>query len=226
MSVFDFFRKEWPRVGAVAAMTLAGASVLAFTRKSRKTNIRALAVMNSVTMSAHQFEEYVEPGYFPGQANRMFKSTHPRNWPLNAQGLMCANVGFSTLYVIPIIFPKVKWLALPPALLGIFQAFAHGVLMPRAVHAKYSPGFLTAFLLHVPIGIASIRAIRAQGRISRGDWLKSLGVLAVFGAAGVVAPNWLAADRSSPYQLTKRQMGPYDIDPEARSTSRVDAPRV
>jgi hypothetical protein len=212
--LFDSYRKNWPRVGAVAAMALGGASVLGFTRK-KPGNVRALAVMNSMTMSAHQYEEYVDPGYFPGMSNRaLFKSDQPRNWPLNAQGLMCANWGFSALYLPPILFPKVKWLVLPGAVLGIFQAFAHGVLMPRAAHAKYSPGAITSALLHVPIGIATIRGIRAeQGPITRGDWAKTAGVLAFFFAAGVVLPNAAYARRDSPYPISDRQLGRFGDAP-------------
>jgi hypothetical protein len=193
-------------------MALGGASVLVASYRKPALNLRALAVMNSVTMSAHQFEEYVEPGYFPGQANRgIFKSDHPRNWPLNAQGLMFADVGFSALYVLPILFPRVKWLAIPPAVLGISQAVGHGVMMPRLAHARYSPGFLTSALLHVPIGLATLRALRAQGPLTASDWAKSAGALAVFVLASVLAPNLLAADRDSPYLLTKKQMGSYDV---------------
>ena len=206
-SVMDSYRRNWPRVGAVAAMALGGASVLGFTRK-KPGNVRALAVMNSITMSAHQYEEYVDPGWFPGMANRaIFKSDQPRNWPLNAQGLMCANWGFSALHLIPVLFPKTNWLTLPPALLGITQAFAHGVLMPRAAHTRYSPGLLTSALLHVPIGVASIRAINAQRRITGGDWAKSLAVLALFGAVGVVLPNAAFAKRDSPYPISDTQLG-------------------
>ncbi|MDO5094888.1 MAG: hypothetical protein Q4D79_15980 [Propionibacteriaceae bacterium] len=115
----DAYRRNWARVGAVGAMALGGASVLALTRK-KPGSVRALAVMNSMTMSAHQYEEYVDPGYMAGEVNKLvFKSDQPENWPLNAQGLMCANWGFSALYIPPILAPKVKWLALPPALLGI-----------------------------------------------------------------------------------------------------------
>jgi hypothetical protein len=192
----------------VIAMALGGASVLAFTRK-KPGNLRALAVMNSMTMSAHQYEEYVDPGYFPGMVNRtLFKSDQPRNWPLNAQGLMCANWGFSALYIPPILFPKTKCLTLAPALLGIFQAFAHGILLPRAAHTKYSPGLITSALLHVPIGIASIRA---QGRITLRDWAKSIGVLAVFFAAGVIAPNAAYAKRDSPYPISDTQLGRFGV---------------
>jgi hypothetical protein len=39
------------------------------------------------------YEEYVYPGYFPGQFNRgVFNSDSPRNYPLNAQTAMVINV--------------------------------------------------------------------------------------------------------------------------------------
>ena len=64
-------------------------------------------------------------------------------------------------------FPKVKWLGLPPVLLGITQALAHGAMSARIARddsrARYSPGTLTAVLLHLPISITYLRALRAQG---------------------------------------------------------------
>lgn len=217
---FDSYRRNWARVGAVGAMALGGASVLAFTR-DRPASVRALAVMNSMTMSAHQYEEYVDPGYMAGETNRaLFHSGHPQNWPLNAQGLMCANWGFSALYIPPILAPAVRWLALPPAVLGIAQAFAHGVIVPLQTRKWYNPGVLTALLLHVPIGIASIRAIRAQGEITRGDWIKSLLVLGAFFAVGVILPNALFADRHSPYSLSEKQLGRPDVGGRASKRPR------
>jgi hypothetical protein len=127
---------------------------------------------------------------------------------------MCANWGFSALYLVPILFPK-RWLVLPGSLLGIFQAFAHGVLMPRAAHTTYSPGMITSVLLHVPIGIASIRALRAEGPITRADWAKSIGVLAFFFAAGVIAPNAAYAKRDSPYPISDQQLGRFGVDESA-----------
>jgi hypothetical protein len=56
----DLYRREWPRFAAVQAMALGGAGLLAG-RKGQK-NLRALAVMNGMTMCAHQYEEYVRPG--------------------------------------------------------------------------------------------------------------------------------------------------------------------
>ena len=73
----DIYRREWPRVAVVQAMALGGASLLA--GRKNQTNLRALAVMNGMTMCAHQYEEYVDPGYFPGMVNvAIFKSDQPR----------------------------------------------------------------------------------------------------------------------------------------------------
>jgi hypothetical protein len=210
-SFLDFYRREWPRVAAVQAMALGGASLLA--GRKNQENLRALAVMNAMTMCAHQYEEYVDPGYLPGQINiGMFKSKQPLSWPFNPNGAMCANIFFRAIYVPAMIWPKKKWLGLAPVLLGIFQAFAHGSLSVREATKtprKYSPGTLTAVMLHVPIGVAYLTALRAEGPISRSDWMKSAAVLGGFLVLGVLTPNVALADRNSPYAFTAKQMGPY-----------------
>lgn len=208
----DIYRREWPRVAAVQAMALGGVSLLV--GRKRQTDLRTLGVMNAMTMCAHQYEEYVDPGYFPGMVNvGIFKSDreHAQNWPYNPNSAMCANVFFRWLYVPPMLFPEVKWLGLPPAMLGMIQGVGHVGLMPRMGGAKYpySPGALTAALLHVPIGINVIRTMRHDGGISGRDWAKSFAVLAGFLTVGVAAPNWILKDKESPYSFTDRQMGPY-----------------
>lgn len=81
-SPLDNYRSNWPRVGAVLAMALGGASTLVAGKKL--SSLRALAVMNFVALLVHQYKEYADPGYFPGQFNLgIFKSDQPRNYPLN-----------------------------------------------------------------------------------------------------------------------------------------------
>jgi hypothetical protein len=48
----DVDREQWPRIGAVAAMALGGASVLIGRKKH--TNLRALAVMNAIALAVHR----------------------------------------------------------------------------------------------------------------------------------------------------------------------------
>lgn len=210
----DMYRREWPRVAAVQAMVLAGGSVLA-SRKNQSP--RALSVMNAITMCVHQYEEYVDPGYFPAMVNvGIFKSDNPRSYPFNPTSAMCANVFFRWLYIPPMLFPKIKWLGLAPVMLGLLQGVGHSTLAPKISGAKYpySPGALTAALLHMPIGITYIRTLRAHGGISRSDWIKSFGLLGAFLALGVAAPNVILADKDCPYEFNDRQMGgPYAVDP-------------
>jgi hypothetical protein len=190
----DTYRKQWPRIGAVLGMALGGASVLA--GRSKLTNLRALSAMNLIALTVHQYEEYVDPGYFPGHANRgVMKSNQPHNYPLNRQSSLCINTALAyPFYVAPIFFPAIKWLGLPPMLFGILQAVDHGVILPSVARAKYSPGFLAAILLHVPIGITYLTALRTEGPIGRSTWHKSLAVMTVF----LIAPMPSATSRWVP----------------------------
>lgn len=202
----NYYSERWPKIGAIAAMAMGGVSVLA-NRENRPT-LRSLAVMNSMTMAAHQFEEYVEPGTFPGDVNiGIFRSDSPRAFPFNTHSAAVANASFSGLYLLPVIFPRVTWLGLPPALLGIFQGFAHGVVEPVVMRKTYTAGAATALLLHVPIGIAYLTELRARGPIARSDWVRTAGMLAIFAVAGVATPHLVSADRNSPYTFTDKQLG-------------------
>lgn len=204
----DMYRKEWPRVGAVLAMALGGASVLAGRRKL--TNLRALSVMNLIALAVHQYEEYVDPGYFPGHANRgVMRSDQPRNYPLNRQSSLCINTALAyPFYVAPIVFPAIKWLGLPPMLFGIAQAVDHGIILPGLARVKYSPGFLAAILLHVPIGITYITALRTDGPIGRSTWNKSIAVTLIF-LISLITTFVRGLDKTSPYAFSDKQMGPY-----------------
>ncbi|MGH3968674.1 MAG: HXXEE domain-containing protein [Mycobacterium sp.] len=205
------YREEWPRVGAVVAMALAGASVLGGRKKL--TNLRALSVMNALALAVHQYEEYVDPGYFAGQTNAaVMRSKQPRNYPLNRQSSLCINTVLAyPFYLAPIVFPRLKWLGLPPMLFGLFQAVDHGIVMPALARSKYSPGFLAASLLHVPIGLTYIRALRTEGPIDRNTWRKSGGVTLLFFAA-LLVPFFGYLDKNSPYAFSAKHMGRYDTD--------------
>ena len=66
-----------PRIGAIIAMIVGGATAMA---ARRLTKPQILSAANLIALMAHQYEEYVYPGYFPGQFNRgLFNSDSPRN---------------------------------------------------------------------------------------------------------------------------------------------------
>ncbi len=212
MGLFREYTENWPKVGAVLGMALGGAAVTVASRK-KPIDPRALAVMNSMTMAAHQVEEYVEPGYFPGQVNAgMFKSDQPLNYPFNARSAALANMSFTALYAAPVIFPRRRWLGLAASIFGIGQVFAHWVGMPIYLRTRYAPGAWSALFLQLPIGTAYIRSAKAEAPITREEWIKAGIVGGVFIVAGVAAPNVLGADQDSAYPFTQKQMGPYRTD--------------
>ncbi|HVR00325.1 MAG TPA: HXXEE domain-containing protein [Mycobacterium sp.] len=213
----DFYRENWPRVGAVFGMAVGGATVLASRKKL--VNLRAVSAMNLIALAVHQYEEYVDPGYFPGHLNRgVMRSGQPRNYPLNRQSSLCINTALAyPFYIAPIVFPAIKWLGLPPVLFGIAQAVDHGIVLPGIARVKYSPGFLAAILLHVPIGISYIAVLRGQGPIDRSTWRKSIAVMVLF-LIGLVTTFIRGIDKNSPYAFSAKQMGHHDAE-----TSQVPA---
>jgi hypothetical protein len=103
--VLATYRAHWPRIGALIAMLVGAVTAVA---GRRLTKPQILSAANLMALMAHQYEEYVEPGYFPGQFNRgLFKSDSPRNYPLNAQTAMVINTCLACpFYVAPVVFPK------------------------------------------------------------------------------------------------------------------------
>jgi hypothetical protein len=112
-----------------------------------------------------------------------------------------------------VVFPRQKWLGLAPALFGIMQSVGHGVVFPRIAGDKYSPGFLASFFLHVPLGVNYIRALNADGGLTRGDMAKGAAYTVAFAVIGVAGPNLVGKDRNNPHAFTQAQMGPHDVRP-------------
>jgi hypothetical protein len=210
--LLDVYRRQWPRIGAVLALALGGLTALT---GGRLAKTRLLSAVNMVALLAHQYEEYVDPGYFPGQFNRgMFKSDSPRNYPLNPQTAMIINTALAyPFYLGPVLLRRPKWLGLAAVLLGWSQAVLHGIVLPRKAGDRYGPGFLTALLLHVPIGIAYVKALNDEDAISPRDWRNGVAGAVAATVGGLVVPNLALRDKNSRYEFTAAQMGPYDIDP-------------
>ena len=209
---FDGYRRQWPRVGGVLAMAVGGATALAARRMSKP---QLMSALNFGALLVHQYEEYEDPGWFPGQFNHgMFKSDQPRNYPLNQSTALCVNTAFAyPFYIAPLLFPKQKWLGLAPAFFGMGQAVGHGVIFPRIACDKYSPGFLASFFLHIPLGLNYIRALKAEQGLTRGDVAKGALYTVAFAVVGVAGPNIVGHNKNSPYAFTRAQMGHHDVEP-------------
>jgi hypothetical protein len=211
MLTLDGYRRQWPRVGGVLAMALGGATALAAGRMSKP---QTLSAANFGALLVHQYEEYEDPGWFPGQFNRgVFKSDSPRNYPLKTHLGMCINTAIGyPFYLAPILFPKVRPMGLAPVLFGMAQAVGHGIIFPRIAGDKYSPGFLASAPLHVPIGVAYIKAVQADRPLTRAEWTAGSAYALIVAAGGLAAPNFLFRNKNSQHAFTAAQMGRFDIE--------------
>lgn len=206
------YRTQWPRIGAVLAPVVGGISILGARKMSKP---RLLALLNFGALLLHQFEEYEFPGYFPGQINRgLCHSESPRNYPLNTNTSMLINTVFGyPVYIAPVALPRKKWLGLGPVLFGMGQALFHGIFVPRRARLAgsgytFAPGLLSALLLHVPLGLAYIRALREERPVNGSEWAKGVAYMLVI-ATCASAPIALLRDKHSPDAFTEAQMGPY-----------------
>jgi hypothetical protein len=206
MSVLDRYRTNWPRVGAAVAMGAAGTLAVTHRRLSRS---QLLSALNMLARLVHQYEEYEDPGYFPGQFNGgVFHSDEPDRCPLNTNTALIVNVPLAyTFYALPVAFPKKRWLGLAPVLFGFGQAVGHGLIFNRLPKDRYSPGFLASLLLHVPIGIQYLRAMRDEAPVRPVDWKRAVPYTIAFAASSIAAPNVLLRDKNSRYRFTAKQIG-------------------
>jgi Protein of unknown function with HXXEE motif len=224
------YRKQWPSVGAVFGMAVGGATALAAPRM-KKTQV--LTAANLIALIVHQYEEYQDPGYGPTQINQVanralshlrpsLASDNPRNYPVNTHSGMCVNTAIAyPVYMAPILFPKSKTLGMMPVFFGMTQAALHGIA-PKAVLGEwYGPGFLSSAMLHVPIGLAYLAALREeQGPLTRSDYIKGIAAAGALFILGLITPGALMADKNSPHGFTDAQMPPSDapVDETAPAT--------
>jgi hypothetical protein len=205
------YRENWFNVGALIAIAIAGALALSGRRLSRP---RLFSALNLAALMIHQFEEYGFPAYFPGMLNAgVFNSEVPERYPLNTNSALIVNaVAGYPFYVLAVLFPKRRSLGLAPVLFGFAQAVFHGIVPPLRAKALYGPGFLTAFFLHVPIGIGYIRAVGSERPLERAELARAAACTLAFAAFGIGAPLRLLRNEESPYRFTNRQVGPYGTD--------------
>jgi hypothetical protein len=206
MGLLGSYRDNWPRVGALLGAGIAGATALGSGRLSRP---QTFAALNFAALTAHQFEEYVDPGYFPGQFNGgVLHSEEPDRYPLNTNTALIVNVPLAyTFYALPVFLPKHRTLGLAPVLFGFLQAVGHGTAFPRLAGDRYSPGFLASLLLHVPIGIAYLRAVNEEEPLQRADIARAMALNLAFAVTSIAGPNVLLKDEHSPYRFTAKQVG-------------------
>ena len=86
MSAPGWYRRNSPEVGILASGAAARMLVLKGGTMGRS---RALTVAAAATLPAHQCEEYIFPGWYPGLLNGgLVTSDQPANYAVNTQSVL------------------------------------------------------------------------------------------------------------------------------------------
>ncbi len=126
---------------------------------------RALGVF-IVGITLHEWEEMRFPGGFFGLMTRMFGIEGATELQMGkAHGAVAIAISFFAY--VPFFLHEVAWLAMVPAILGVFEAFIHvaGIKIHR-LKRPYSPGMATALLILLP----SAACIIAFGALGMPAW--------------------------------------------------------
>lgn len=205
----QFYRRTWYYFGGVLFVAL---SYLMGFQRGLFSEIQVILVFSFMAMLAHQFEEYVFPGGFPGIGNiAMFDERDvPDRYPLNANQVMISNVFLTyPFYIIPILFPDFIWLGLIQVGQGMLQITNHGILTNVKMKSLYNPGLASCILLQWPVGLYYIWFVETHHLVTTTDY-----VVGFFGTCLSFVVLWLGPigllrDKHSRHAFTEAEMFRY-----------------
>ncbi len=177
-----FLRNHWYDIGVIPA---AISIVYLIGHWDGISVLQRLAILNFIVIFWHQFEEYRFPG---GEAAITNLASQPKSetaydrYPLNQNNAMIINVVAAYgMYLLPVIFPDVLWLGLPPTIFGMAQFLIHGIITPRQIGNRiYSPGLLAVAFGHIPVGACWLYHTISNGLLHWPDVLFGILYLAAF----------------------------------------------
>jgi hypothetical protein len=164
---YIWFKENWPKVGVMVAIFLT--IYLVVIVLPQNTLLFALLMYGPLYM-LHEIDEYVFPGGFARFMNRNIYRTDPENGLVDQSAVFWINMVvwiFIPLSGLQAVTDLTQAAFLPYFV--IFQAVVHliiGIIGKRF----FNPGMVSAWLVHVPWGIWTIRLLVQAGVISNPYW--------------------------------------------------------
>jgi hypothetical protein len=167
--------------------------------------------VSRVGAQSRESRPFGKPGVFQNPASASATSILLRVSARNRRllwGPAAARLRRADLARDPFSRARKRWLMMGPANGGMLQVFVHPVVLPKFARDCWSPGVLTALLLHVPIGVAWYREQAASDApLTRKDIAKGMAWTGVFIVFGLALPHKFMPRRDNPYPFSKRQLG-------------------
>jgi hypothetical protein len=133
---------------------LAGATALIAIFGTGDT-LQKLLLASIAVMFLHFFEEFGFPGGFPWMGVKVLLSSDEMDsskWDCNNLNSMFGNWGFLFfIYILPVLFPNIRFLTLAAMLFNIAELVIHLILFNVKQKTLYNPGLVTAVFGLAPI---------------------------------------------------------------------------
>ena len=213
-----FVRRHWYNIGIILALITGAYLILAW---RDMIVLQRLLFLNFIALLIHQFEKYGFPGGFPIIMNMttLNKNDSPDRYPYNQNSSFVTNVilGWS-MYLTPVFFPNVIWLALAPILLIWVQFIIHAFVTNIHFKSIYNPGMCTLVLFHVPVGIYYIFYIHSMNLVGMWDWVFGIAYTAIsLVIVFRVLTFRLLADTNSKYPFAKKEIEKFNVAAKLKS---------
>lgn len=219
--VLDFWMKIWLYVMADGGIILILLVVVFWNQLDWASRF---LYFPGIGLVLHVLEEWRFPGGFHYIYNLMRNSDIPDRYPMNQVSDMITNFGalivfFGSITLNEILIGATPIFAITSFLFCLFEVIAHTSLSIRSnklLNTKgrkiiYNPGFLTTYLVFVPVSIGFIY-IFATGILQTilTDWLWSVVLLGFMGLLLIILPERVLQNKNSPYPFTgKHEFGYY-----------------
>jgi len=151
MSEHEFWFKHWPKAGLIAAAFIL--LLLFLNSKAQIGSFEWLYWLSLPLYMIHQFEEYVYPGGFKEELNKVLLNENSSSEILTDKAALVVNIGFIWILTPVLIVLGAISIVFPVILMTLvaFNGFIHLVVSIR--FKRYNPGLIASLIFNIPLGL-------------------------------------------------------------------------
>lgn len=151
MSENKFWFEHWPKAGLIAAVFIL--LLLFLNSRAAIGSFEWLYWLSLPLYMIHQFEEYVYPGGFKEELNKVLLNENSSSEILTDKAVLVVNIGFIWILTPVLIVLGAISVVFPVILMTLvaFNGFIHLVVSIR--FKRYNPGLIASLVFNIPLGL-------------------------------------------------------------------------
>ena len=164
MSEHKFWFKDWPKAGLIAAVFIL--LLLFLNSKASIGSFEWFYWLSLPLYMIHQFEEYVYPGGFKEELNKVLLKENVSSEILTDKAALVVNLGFIWILTPVLIVLGAISIVFPVILMTLvaFNGFIHLVVSIR--FKRYNPGLIASLIFNIPLGVYVLIGLSLNSLVS------------------------------------------------------------